>query len=130
VYNQKGRANFLPIYKPVNPVTLSCSTSDPAIRRVLIRHQAESYHLTDGEWNLISDLFPLQGRGPFLRNHRQVADGVLLVARGCCTRWRDLPACYGPWQTVYWRYRRYEEDGTLANMLARLSYSDEGSEDF
>ena len=26
--------------------------------------------------------------------------------------WRDLPECFGPWQTVWKRHRRYAGDGT------------------
>ena len=34
--------------------------------------------------------------------------------------WRDLPAEYGPWKTVYNRHRRWSGDGTWEEILARL----------
>jgi len=34
--------------------------------------------------------------------------------------WRDLPACFGPWQTVWKRHRRFSEDGTWDRLQARL----------
>jgi hypothetical protein len=34
--------------------------------------------------------------------------------------WRDLPASYGCWKTVYNRHRRWSADGTWAGVLAEL----------
>lgn len=34
--------------------------------------------------------------------------------------WRDLPERYGPWQTVYDRYRTFRDHGTLDRILERL----------
>ena len=34
--------------------------------------------------------------------------------------WRDLPAEFGPWQTVWKRHRRYAGDGTWDRVLAQL----------
>jgi transposase len=31
--------------------------------------------------------------------------------------WRDLPECYGPWKTVYTRFRRCALYGVLARAL-------------
>ena len=35
--------------------------------------------------------------------------------------WRDLPECYGPWSSVYTRYRRWGKAGLFARMLAVLA---------
>jgi transposase len=32
--------------------------------------------------------------------------------------WRDLPERYGPWQTCYERFRRWQADGTWQRLLA------------
>jgi transposase len=32
--------------------------------------------------------------------------------------WRDVPARYGSWQSVYTRFRRWALDGTFTRMLA------------
>ena len=34
--------------------------------------------------------------------------------------WRDVPPCYGPWQTVYGLFRRWQRDGTWARILTGL----------
>ena len=34
--------------------------------------------------------------------------------------WRDLSERYGPWKTVYQRFRRWADDGTWANLKAHV----------
>jgi transposase len=34
--------------------------------------------------------------------------------------WRDLPAEFGPWQTVWKRHRRFSRDGTYDRLLTEL----------
>jgi transposase len=34
--------------------------------------------------------------------------------------WRDLPQCYGPWQSAYHWYRIWTNDGTFDRILERL----------
>jgi len=52
-------------------------------------------------------------RGGQWRCHRELLDAMfwkLNTGAG----WRDLPERYGPWQSVYDRFRRWEHDGTFA----------------
>jgi transposase len=35
-------------------------------------------------------------------------------------RWRDLPECYGAWQSVYGRFNRWSRDGTIDKVLESL----------
>lgn len=39
--------------------------------------------------------------------------------------WRDLPERYGPWQTAYERFCRWESDGTWARLLEHVQVRDE-----
>ena len=55
---------------------------------------------------------------PF-RDHRQVVEGVIYRFR-TGVAWRDLPASFGPWQTVWKRHRRYAGDGTWDRVLTRI----------
>jgi len=52
-------------------------------------------------------------------DHRKVVDGVLWRTR-TGSPWRDLPASYGHWKTVYNRHRRWSADGTWARVLSGL----------
>jgi len=40
--------------------------------------------------------------------------------------WRDLPARYGPWSSVYTRYRRWCAEGLFARILHELAAAAEG----
>ncbi len=57
--------------------------------------------LSDEMWARVEPLLPdSAGRpGRSFRDHRQVIEGVLYRLR-TGVPWRDLPAEFGPWQTV------------------------------
>ena len=77
--------------------------------------------LTDAQWSLIEDLLPVRtGKKsrPF-RDARQVAEGIIYRYR-CGIAWRDVPATFGSWQTLWTWHRRMSEDGTWDVVLARL----------
>jgi transposase len=76
------------------------------------------HELTDQAWAEIAPLLPANGRpGGQWANHRQVLNGILWkLATG--VPWRDLPERYGPWQTCYERFRRWQADGTWQRLLA------------
>ena len=44
--------------------------------------------------------------------NRQACEAVLFRARTGCP-WRDLPAAYGPWHTIYMRWRRWVDAGSV-----------------
>lgn len=46
-------------------------------------------------------------------------DGVLWVLK-TGAQWRDLPDRFGPWKTVYGRFARWRDDGTLDRVVAKL----------
>ena len=77
--------------------------------------------LSDAQWELIEPLLPAQRpvTGRPMRDHRQVVEGVIYRYR-CGIAWRDLPASFGPWQTVWKRHRRFSGDGTWDEILAVL----------
>jgi len=51
--------------------------------------------LSDEEWTVISGLLPKQGRGPQLKDDRQILNGIFYILRTGAP-WRDLPERYGP----------------------------------
>lgn len=58
-------------------------------------------------------------RGRPFRDHRQVVEGIIYRLRTGIA-WRDLPASFGPHQTVSKRHRRFSADGTWDRIHARL----------
>jgi transposase len=77
------------------------------------------YELTDAQWGLIEDLFPKQTTGRPRLSDRRVPGGILwILCSGAA--WRDLPRRYGKWQTVYSRFRRWQESSLFDRILGRL----------
>ncbi|MEV2466381.1 transposase [Paenibacillus larvae] len=66
------------------------------------------YELRDDQWDQIKDMLPperkTQGGRP-AKDNRQMLNAMLWVIRSGAP-WRDLPEYYGPWQSVYTRFRR------------------------
>jgi transposase len=79
------------------------------------------FELTDDEWERLAPLLPAMTpqRGGRWRDHRQVLNGILFRVRSGVP-WRDLPERYGPWETVYKRFARWQTDGTWARIEAAL----------
>ena len=79
------------------------------------------YELTDEQWEFICDLLPSNKgeRGCPWKDHRTILNAILWVLRTGAP-WRDLPERYGPWQTVYDRFRRWQREGLFDRILERL----------
>lgn len=79
------------------------------------------YELADEQWELIWDLLPSNKgqRGCPWKDHRTILNALLWVLRTGAP-WRDLPERYGPWQTVYDRFRRWQREGLFDAILERL----------
>lgn len=81
----------------------------------------ERHALTDAQWKRLRPLLPLpsSGRGRPRRDDRTVVEGILWrLATG--VPWRDLPAQFGSWKTVYSRFRRWQRAGVWDRVLATL----------
>ena len=79
------------------------------------------YEINESQWEEIRNLFPSRrtGKGRPCRSHFQIFNGILwLLFSGAA--WRDVPERYGPWQTVYDVFRRWQKDGTLEKVFLRL----------
>jgi transposase len=79
------------------------------------------HELTDAQWERLRPLLPPQrpATGRPAKDHRGVVNAVLWrLATGA--PWRDLPERYGPWQTVYSRFRRWQRSGVWDQALAIL----------
>jgi transposase len=74
--------------------------------------------LSDVEWGKLAPFLPstvTSGRPRW--DDRRVLNGIVWRIRAGAA-WRDLPARYGSWQSVYARFRRWALDGTFTRMLA------------
>jgi transposase len=73
---------------------------------------------SDEQWALIEPLLPQvrSGGRPEKHSRRAVVDAILYVVRTGCS-WRQLPADFPPWQTVYWYFNRWEQDKVTEAIL-------------
>lgn len=81
------------------------------------------YELTDAEYEQLRDLLPPErkgGQGRPCKDNRTMLNGIIWIARSGAP-WRDLPERYGPWQSVYSRFRKWIEDGILDNIFRVLT---------
>ena len=81
------------------------------------------YEISDEEWERISENFPEKepgspGRPP--KPARDMINGIVWIARSGAP-WRDLPERYGPWETVYTRFRELIAHGILIKIFAELN---------
>lgn len=77
--------------------------------------------LTNEQWAKLEPLLPKgkkSGRPP-KHSKRQLIDGIRYRVR-TSVPWRDLPSRYGPWETVYGLFRRWQRDGTWKRILTQL----------
>jgi transposase len=81
--------------------------------------------LTDAVWTQLVPLLPPQkpwtGR-PAL-DHRRIVEGMLWMMRTGAP-WREIPAAYGPWQTIASRYQRWSKAGIWAQIVPILHQTD------
>jgi transposase len=79
------------------------------------------HDLSDAQWAVLEPLLPKgkrPGRPPKW-SRRQLIDGIRWRIRAG-TPWRDVPERYGPWQSVYGLFRRWQRNGVWARILSRL----------
>ncbi|WP_226652346.1 IS5 family transposase, partial [Streptomyces hydrogenans] len=75
--------------------------------------------LSDEQWAVLEPLLPVAVLGRPSLGRRKLIDGIRWRVRTGAP-WRDLPSEYGPWQTVYGLFRRWQRDGTWPGLLTRL----------
>jgi putative transposase len=79
--------------------------------------------LSDAEWAAVARHLPRRRRGrggrPRAHTRRVVVDAVFYVVKTGC-QWRQLPADYPPWRTVYHYFRVWRCDGTWERLCGAL----------
>ncbi|MER7834789.1 IS5 family transposase [Streptomyces sp. NPDC096040] len=79
------------------------------------------HDLTNAQWAKLEPLLPAgkkSGRPP-VHTKRQLIDGIRWRTRAGAP-WRDVPERYGPWETVYGLFRRWQRDGTWHRIFEQL----------
>ena len=73
---------------------------------------------SDEQWAVIEPLLPAVRTGGRPEKHprRAIVDAILYVVRAGCA-WRQLPADFPPWQTVYWYFNQWEQARVTEKIL-------------
>ena len=76
--------------------------------------------LTDDDWSKLSELMKQTGRVYQKREHRRTLEGILYRMRTGCP-WRDLPAEFGRWNTVFRRFNLWSRKGVMSRVFKAIS---------
>lgn len=78
--------------------------------------------LSDAQWQRVAPLLPGKPGDPGRsgEDNRRFLEGVLWIARTGAP-WRDLPADFGNWNSVWRRFHRWAQKATFEAVFARLS---------
>ena len=89
-------------------------------------HKERGYtsDMSDGQWEIIRPLLVAlregPGRPPEL-DPRRVADAIFYVVRTGC-QWKNLPKDYPNYNSVYYYYGKWRDDGTWQRVNSALRY--------
>jgi putative transposase len=77
--------------------------------------------ISDEFWAAVESVMPsdVGKRGGRFGDHRLILEGIAWRFR-TGSPWRDLPADFGPWQTVWKRHHRWSLDGTYDAMVDQV----------
>ena len=77
-----------------------------------------STNLTDKQWQVIEKIINPQVR---IRKHslRTIMNAILYSLKTGC-QWRLLPREFGPWQTVYYYFRKWKLEGVFEDITGLL----------
>lgn len=76
--------------------------------------------LSDEERARIEPLMPRGRKGAHRVDDRRVVSGIVHMLR-CGARWRDCPAEFGPYTTVYNRFNRWSRQGIWHDIFQALT---------
>ena len=84
--------------------------------------QAIRFVLSDGQWSRIEKLCVGKPGDPggTGSDNRMFVEAVLWIAR-TGSPWRDLPAIFGKWNSVFVRFNRWSASGVWDRIFAALS---------
>ena len=79
------------------------------------------HELSEAEWERLAPLLPPERpkTGRPNKSHRLIVNAISWKLRTGAP-WRDLPERYGPWESVYTRFRRWRVAGVWDRVLAAI----------
>jgi transposase len=80
------------------------------------------FWLDERQWAAIEPLLPTGRRGARRVDDRRVISGIMHMLK-TGARWRDCPADYGPYTTVYNRFNRWSRQGVWQGIFYALTGS-------
>ena len=80
------------------------------------------FWLSDEEWTRIAPYLPRGRRGARRVDDRRVISGIIHMLK-TGARWRDCPAEYGPYTTIYNRFNRWSKQGVWEDVFYALTGS-------
>ena len=80
---------------------------------------SDLFWLTDDQMERLRPFFPKIHGKPRV-DDRRVLSGIVFVNRNGL-RWRDAPSAYGPYKTLYNRWKRWGEKGIFLQMMEGLA---------
>jgi len=78
------------------------------------------------QWNRLKALLPPERKpqgGRPAKDNRVMLNGIIYWLN-TGSPWRDLPERFGPWQSVYGRFRSWSKNGVFEKVLAVLISED------
>ena len=84
------------------------------------------HEISDGQWDRIRDLLPPERKpqgGRPAKDNRFMLNGILFWLNTGIP-WRDLPERFGPWKSVYTRWRTWTRQGVWEKLLYALIEQD------
>lgn len=79
--------------------------------------QTQFVELTDSQWEVLKEILPLQRKRK--HNLRAVLNGILYMHR-VGAQWRNIPANFPPWKTLYYYFYRWSGNGIWQFLNDRL----------
>jgi transposase len=82
----------------------------------------ERFVITDRSWSLIEPVLPgtVRDRGVTAKDNRLFLEAVLWKVR-VGGPWRDLPAGFGEWNSVFRRFRRWAQRGVFQRLFEAVA---------
>ena len=75
--------------------------------------QSQYKRLTDPQWKILRNYLPIKRKRQY--SLRSIVDGIFWYLR-IGSQWRNLPECFPKWESVYYYFRKWKNNGTLENL--------------